>query len=204
MRVKKLLFLLVGFLSLAAGTVGVVLPILPTVPFYLLTVFCFARSSERLHSWFVATGLYKKHLEPFVQKRGMTLRTKFTIMGCASLMMGIGFLLMHRVPVGRIVLAAVWVFHIFYFLFAIKTLPATGERQEAYPHCYRLKVHGMHCADCADRLTCALEKHEKIRAKVDYTTKTATVYTRTPLPDSTLSRLVSRAGYQLTAVEKTV
>ena len=49
----------IGILCLGFGTVGIVLPILPTVPFYMATLFCFAKSSERLHSWFLGTNLYK-------------------------------------------------------------------------------------------------------------------------------------------------
>ena len=71
----KLLWLLLGLLCLALGCVGVILPILPSVPFFLATVFCFAKSSKKLHSWFLGTKLYKKHLESFVQKRAMTLKT---------------------------------------------------------------------------------------------------------------------------------
>ena len=55
----KILWIVLGFLCLAFGTVGVVLPILPTVPFYMATVFCFAKSSTRLHHWFVNTKLYR-------------------------------------------------------------------------------------------------------------------------------------------------
>lgn len=40
-----------GLLCVALAMVGVVLPLLPTVPFLLLAAFCFARSSERLHHW---------------------------------------------------------------------------------------------------------------------------------------------------------
>ena len=50
MKVKRLFFLVLGCVCLGLGCIGVVLPILPTVPFFLVTVFCFAKSSQRLHS----------------------------------------------------------------------------------------------------------------------------------------------------------
>lgn len=45
----KIIWILLGFISLILGTLGIVLPILPTVPFYMATVFCFAKSSDKLH-----------------------------------------------------------------------------------------------------------------------------------------------------------
>ncbi|MCI5918089.1 MAG: YbaN family protein [Roseburia sp.] len=127
---KRILFVILGCLSLGLGTVGIVLPLLPTVPFYLATVFFFANSSKRLHDWFTGTKMYRKHLESYVKKEGMTVRTKATIMASASLMMGIGFLCMSRVPIARIVLAVVWVCHIIYFVFMVKTIPESEERCE--------------------------------------------------------------------------
>lgn len=59
MTLKRLIFLILGCLCLRLGCVGIVLPILPTVPFFLATVFCFANSSEKLHNWFQGTKLYK-------------------------------------------------------------------------------------------------------------------------------------------------
>ena len=76
MKLKRLIFLIVGCLCLALGCIGIVLPILPTVPFFLVTVFCFSQSSERLHNWFLGTRLYKNNLESYVKGEGMTKRPK--------------------------------------------------------------------------------------------------------------------------------
>lgn len=124
MSIKKIVFIILGCICLALGTVGVVLPILPTVPFYLATAFCFANSSERLHTWFVDTGLYKKHLQSYVEKRGMLLKTKISIITTVTLLMGFGFFMMARksIWVPCIILAVVWVCHIIYFVSGVKTI----------------------------------------------------------------------------------
>jgi uncharacterized membrane protein YbaN (DUF454 family) len=50
-RLSRAVFLVVGLLFVAIGLVGVALPVLPTTPFLILAVACFARSSLRLEAW---------------------------------------------------------------------------------------------------------------------------------------------------------
>ena len=54
----RFLYAALGLLSLAFGVIGIVLPLLPTVPFLLLAAFFFANSSERLHSWLISHRVF--------------------------------------------------------------------------------------------------------------------------------------------------
>ena len=130
MKLKKLLFVIIGCIGVGLGALGVLLPILPTVPFLLLAAFCFARSSERLNNWFTGTKLYKNNLESYVKGKGMTRKTKIKIMVTVTVLMTIGFIMMDQILVGRIVLACVWVFHILYFVLGVKTIKAENLVEE--------------------------------------------------------------------------
>lgn len=117
---RKILYMMFGCISLVLGIVGVVLPILPTVPFVLLAAFCFAKSSERLDGWFKNTKLYRGNNI----KSGMTKQAKIRIMCSVTLLMSIGFIMMglRGIVVGNIVLLIVWIFHMAYFTFGVKTV----------------------------------------------------------------------------------
>lgn len=117
---KKILYIFIGCISLGLGIIGVILPILPTVPFVLLAAFCFARSSERLDGWFKNTKLYRENNI----KNGMTKQAKIRIMCSVSLLMSIGFIMMglRGIVVGNVVLLIVWIFHMAYFTFGVKTV----------------------------------------------------------------------------------
>lgn len=117
----RIIWLVIAFLSLGIGAVGVVLPVLPTTPFLLLASFCFAKESERFHRWFVGTRLYRNHLDSFVKERAMTLKTKLCILLPVSAMLICAGVLMQNIP-GRICIACLILFKYIYFFTKIRTI----------------------------------------------------------------------------------
>ncbi|WP_244316245.1 YbaN family protein [Paenibacillus brasilensis] len=110
----KPIYVTLGFLFLALGVIGVVVPLLPTTPFLLLATFCFMRGSERLHQWFSNTSLYHKHLESFVQTRSLKLSTKIISLGLASAMLITGFMFTPTIW-GKTLIAMVILFKYYFF-----------------------------------------------------------------------------------------
>ena len=70
------IWLLIGLTSLALGIAGVVLPLLPTTPFVLLSAYCFARSSPRLHAWLMANRTFGPLIRNWEQHRAIAPRAK--------------------------------------------------------------------------------------------------------------------------------
>jgi len=122
MKVNKPFYILLGFLGVGLGAVGAILPLIPSFPFLLIAAFCFSRSSEKLETWFKSTKLYKNNLDSYIQGNGMTIKTKIRIMLLVTILMSIGFIMMKAIIIGRIVLIIVWLFHILYFSFGVKTI----------------------------------------------------------------------------------
>lgn len=124
---KRILYIILGCVGVGLGAVGAVVPMLPAFPFLMLATFCFARSSEKLDRWFKGTKLYQDNLADYVAGRGMTVKTKVRIMITVTALMSIGFIMMglKGIVTGCIVLGCVWAFHIVYFIWGVKTIPAT-------------------------------------------------------------------------------
>ena len=117
----KYFYLTLGFLFLILGLVGIVVPILPTTPFLLLTVFFFAKGSERVHNWFIGTKIYQNHLKDFHERRALTKKAKMTILMFSTTMLMIGFYFTPSM-VGKSIIIAVLLVKYWFFFFWIKTV----------------------------------------------------------------------------------
>ena len=65
-----------GVLCVAVGTIGVVVPLLPTTPFLLLAAACFARSSDRFYDWLMGHRWFGLTIRNYRERRGTTRRVK--------------------------------------------------------------------------------------------------------------------------------
>lgn len=120
-RIKKIIFVIVGFISLLLGIMGTVLPILPTVPFLLLTSYCFARGSNKFEVWFKSSKIYKKYLEDFILNKSMTLKQKIYISTFADIMIAFPLVILNNLYI-KLFLIIVIIFKYYYFIFKIKTI----------------------------------------------------------------------------------
>ena len=109
-----------GFLSLALGIVGAVLPVLPTTPFLILSAALFAKSSERFHTWLQSTKLYQRYIEDAVHKKQMTKKAKRNMLVTLGIIFTIGIIFS---PVfAKVIILIVAAGHFYYFLCRIKTV----------------------------------------------------------------------------------
>ncbi|MFC4320029.1 YbaN family protein [Litchfieldia salsa] len=119
--IKKAVYLVVGFIFLGLGVVGIILPLLPTTPFLLLASVCFIRGSEKFDIWFKGTSLYKNHVEEFIKTRSMTLKRKLIITLFATSVIAASFVLVDYLGV-RILLVMLVLYIYYYFTYKIKTI----------------------------------------------------------------------------------
>lgn len=73
---RRYILLILGWISLGLGALGLVLPVLPTTPFILLAAWCFLHSSDRLHAWLIAHPTLGRTIADYLEGRGLTRRTK--------------------------------------------------------------------------------------------------------------------------------
>ena len=120
-RIKKIIFVIAGFIFLLLGIIGIVLPILPTVPFLLLTSYCFARGSNKFEVWFKSSKIYKKYLENFILNKSMTLKQKIYISTFADIMIAFPLVILNNLYI-KLFLIIIIIFKYYYFIFKIKTI----------------------------------------------------------------------------------
>ncbi|MFZ0368907.1 MAG: YbaN family protein [Halobacillus sp.] len=76
----NILLIIIGTISLILGVLGIVLPLLPTTPFLLLTAACYVRSSDRLYNWLMTNKWFGSYIENYKAGRGIPLKAKVSVL----------------------------------------------------------------------------------------------------------------------------
>ena len=121
----KYVYIVFGVLLVGIGAIGTAVPLIPTTPFIVLAAICFGRSSPKLHTWFVSTRLYKKSINSFIKSRSMTVKAKVVLLCSITAFMGLSFITMiflNAPLVAKIILFIIWLCHVAYFGFKVKTI----------------------------------------------------------------------------------
>ena len=111
----KILFIIFGIISFILGAIGVVLPILPTTPFLLLSAFLFSKSSDRFHEYLIQTKLYQKYINEMVIERKTTRKKRNQSLFTVTLIFLIAVMIT-PVWIGKICLLMVMSIHHFIML----------------------------------------------------------------------------------------
>lgn len=123
LSMRKILWIILGLISLFLGVLGAILPLLPAFPFFLLAAFSFTKGSKRLDKWFRESRIYNKHIDAYSRGEGLTKLTKVKVLLMITFLMGFGFIMMLRkgLIVPCTILFFIWLFHLYYFIKKVKT-----------------------------------------------------------------------------------
>lgn len=116
---KKGLYIGLGGLALALGTIGIFVPFLPTTVFYLLTGFFWLRSSEKLHTKFIQSESYHKYVEEPLVKKKMTTKSMIKMFIVMFIVFLIPCVLVDNL-VMRVTMGIVYVSHIIFLTWYLK------------------------------------------------------------------------------------
>ena len=105
-KIVKYSYIVLGFISLALGVLGIFLPILPTTPFLLLSAFLFCKSSKKLHDWLLSRKVLGEYIHNYKTYHAMKRKVKITSIVLLWITLAISFYLVDILYV-RIILVVV-------------------------------------------------------------------------------------------------
>ncbi|KHE69770.1 membrane protein [Halobacillus sp. BBL2006] len=76
----KVLLIIIGSISLVLGILGIILPLVPTTPFLLLTAACYVRSSDRLYNWLMTNKWFGSYIRNYKAGKGIPMKAKISVL----------------------------------------------------------------------------------------------------------------------------
>jgi uncharacterized protein len=76
----RISLILCGLIFVSLGILGIILPILPTTPFFLLAAACFSRSSKRFYTWLITNRWFGAYIRNYREGRGIPVKQKVLVL----------------------------------------------------------------------------------------------------------------------------
>lgn len=192
---KRIILLIIGFISLGIGAFAAIVPLLPSFPFLAITALCFANSSEKFNTWYRNSSIYKNNLESYMQGRGMTKRAKIKLIITITLTFSIGIFFTRNTPWVWVVLS-IWACHVLYFGFGTKTIT---EEEHALKH--RLVRFNKVERPLTEEDIALLKEKEGIQVAVNNKKKRISVLSKEELPKERLESIFEPFGYEVVSIK---
>ncbi|WP_430617366.1 hypothetical protein IGI86_002624 [Enterococcus sp. AZ188] len=108
---RKISFIVIGLFTFGLGTLGIILPFLPTTVFYLLTAFFWIRSSDRLYQKFIHSNVYTQYVDRPIIKKQITNKGIFKMFITMFIVFLVPCILVDNL-VMRVTMGIVYLFHL--------------------------------------------------------------------------------------------
>lgn len=122
-KLKRGLFITIGFIMVGIGTLGIFLPVLPSTVFFLMAAYLFARSSEKFYIWLHKNKLFGRQLKNYREGRGMSMKTKVVLIVLLWISILISVLFAVENYILKFILIVI-LFGVTFYLVRLKTGPA--------------------------------------------------------------------------------
>ncbi len=96
-ELKKKLYMVVGTFFLIVGGIGIVLPVLPTTPFFLLAAACYTNGSKKMYQWMMDNKIFGEFLKHYYEGTGISLKVKVVSITSVWLIISISILFMTNI-----------------------------------------------------------------------------------------------------------
>jgi uncharacterized membrane protein YbaN (DUF454 family) len=126
----KIFLILVGWIAVVLGVLGIFLPLLPTTPFLLLASACFARGSTRMHHWLQTNRVFGNYLRNYENGHGIPLRAKLWILVFMWCSLGYSMWKLQHLSMLQILLVAIGVCVTIYLTRCVPTMAIVNRRND--------------------------------------------------------------------------
>ncbi|MAV14953.1 MAG: hypothetical protein CL705_03740 [Chloroflexi bacterium] len=121
----RLMWISLGSIFVAIGTIGIFVPGLPTTVFMLLAAACYVRSSDKLYNWLIKNKTFGKYIKDYREGKGMPKRAKFLALSMMTIFVSLAVLPFSPISIPnvmlRIVVLIVGLIGFYYVSYRVKT-----------------------------------------------------------------------------------